>query len=122
LPDEVYQQQVTDPGLDEPVTILVWRDPAPAGEVRLALYQIGLPYYGLKVAPLHVITEVRVNDTPAFWVSGPHEIRLTTGAVEEWLFVEGNVLIWTEGEITYRLEGAASVAEAIRIAESLPPR
>jgi hypothetical protein len=33
--------------------------------------------------------------------------------------VDGHVLIWTEGAITYRLETALPESEAIRIAESL---
>jgi len=35
--------------------------------------------------------------------------------------VEGNVLLWTEGEITYRLETDQRMEEAVRIAESLAP-
>jgi hypothetical protein len=37
--------------------------------------------------------------------------------------IEGNVLIWTEGDLTYRIETDLSLEEAIRIAESLqaPP-
>lgn len=120
-PDEVYEQQLWDPDLQEPVFILVWREPQQPEEVRLALYEIAWPYYGLKSASLEAITQTRVNGAEAFWVRGPHRLQLAGGEVEEWLFVAGNVLIWTEGEITYRLEGAATVEEAVRIAESLQP-
>jgi hypothetical protein len=33
--------------------------------------------------------------------------------------IEGHVLIWTEGEITYRLETDMPLEEAVRVAESL---
>lgn len=122
LPDEVYRQEVWDPGLEAPVFIFVWRDEDSPSEVALALYQIPLPYYGLKSASLSAISETVVYDQPAYWVEGPHRLQLQTGEVAEWLFVPGNVLIWAEGEVTYRLEGADTVAEAVRIAESLAPR
>lgn len=122
LPDEVYRQEVWDPGLEAPVFIFVWRDEDSPSEVALALYQIPLPYYGLKGASLSAITETVVYEQRAYWVEGPHRLQLQTGEVAEWLFVPGNVLIWAEGEVTYRLEGADTVAEAVRIAESLAPR
>ena len=121
LPDEIYRQEVWDPGLEAPVFILVWRDEDRPSEVALALYQIPLPYYGLKSASLSAISETLVYEQRAYWVEGPHRLQLQTGEVAEWLLVPGNVLIWAEGEVTYRLEGADTVAEAVRIAESLAP-
>jgi hypothetical protein len=35
--------------------------------------------------------------------------------------IEGHVLIWTEGEVTYRLETKLTLDEAIKVAESLEP-
>jgi hypothetical protein len=35
--------------------------------------------------------------------------------------INGHVLIWEEGNITYRLETALPLEEAIKIAESLQP-
>ena len=35
--------------------------------------------------------------------------------------VEGHVLIWTENNVTYRLETGLPVEQAIKIAESLKP-
>jgi hypothetical protein len=35
--------------------------------------------------------------------------------------VDGHVLIWADGDITYRLETNLLLEEAIRIAESLRP-
>lgn len=120
-PDAVYRQQLWDPGIDAPVVILLWYEDEQPEEVALALYQIALPYYGIKGASLSAIMETEVHGEGAYWVEGPHRLQLNSDTVEEWLFVPGSVLIWVEGAVTYRLEGAATVDEAVRIAESLQP-
>lgn len=68
-----------------------------------------------------VYTDVR--GAPAFWVSGaPHffyyeerdgEVR------QETVRLAGDVLLWEDGGVTYRVEGADSLRDARRIAESL---
>ena len=121
-PDEVYRQQLWDPGSDAPVVILVWRDERQPEQVAFALYHIAVPYYGIKGAGLSAITETAVHGRPAYWVEGPHRIRLQGGEISEWLFVPGNVLVWTRGDLTYRLEGAGSIEAAVDLAESLAPR
>lgn len=118
-PDEVFQQQLTEPGLNTPVYIFVWYKDDVPGEVRLALYQIGFRNFALKTAAASAIAETFVRGERAYWVRGPHEIRLASGESEEWLFVPGSVLVWTEDGITYRLEGASEMPEAVRIARSL---
>jgi hypothetical protein len=118
-PDHVYLQRLEGAEHDEPVVIAVWLDPARPDEIALSLYQIALPFYGLKQASLEVIRETRVNDLPAFWVEGPHRLQLQDGGYEDWFFVPGNVLIWFDGQMTYRLESGLSLDEATRIAESL---
>jgi hypothetical protein len=35
--------------------------------------------------------------------------------------IDSNVLIWVDGDITYRLEGDLTLEEALAIAESLGP-
>jgi hypothetical protein len=121
-PDEVYEQQLPDWEEGVPVFILVWRERERLDEVRLALYHIAHPAYGLKMASASAIAETEVNGKLAYWIRDPHRFQLATGIVEEGFFVPGNVLIWVEGEITYRLEGAQNIEEAVRIAESLSPR
>jgi hypothetical protein len=121
-PDLVYLQQVEAAEFDEQVVILTWLDPAAPDETRLSLYQIAVPFYGIKQATLEVIRETRVNGQPAFWVEGPHRLQRQDGDYQEWFFVPGNVLIWTDGQMTYRLESGLSLEEAIRIAESLAPQ
>jgi hypothetical protein len=65
-----------------------------------------------------------VNGDPAFWIGGePHEFEYL-GADGKWrqdrIRLSGNALIWTHGGITYRLESALDLPEAISLAESIP--
>jgi len=119
LPDQVYEQRLPDWDEGVPVIILVWRERERPDEMMLALYQIAHPSYGLKIASANAVSETKVNGKLAYWIRDPHRLQLVTGAVEERFIVAGNVLIWVDGEITYRLEGSPNVEEGIRIAESL---
>jgi hypothetical protein len=83
----------------------------------LALYQIYGPEY---VTKFHTqVEEPMVNGRQAFWLQGGHFLQLADGRNENLLFVEGNVLLWSVGDVTYRLESGLSLEEALRIAESL---
>jgi len=48
-------------------------------------------------------------------------LRMRGGDLEFTRLIEGHVLIWTMGDVTYRLETELSLEEAIKIAESLEP-
>lgn len=120
-PDQVYVQKLADTGLDGPIAILVWLDPTRPGEARLSLYQIPVPSYAFKWASMESVRETEVDGQRAFWVRGPHRLKLQNGDYDEWLFVPGTVLLWSDGRLTYRLESGLSMAEAVRIAESLRP-
>jgi hypothetical protein len=118
-PDDVLLHE--EPVWDTAV-IFLWRDEADPQQIALSLYQINVAQYAYKGSEMLEMTEV--NGHQAFWLIGPHYFRLQNralqnGEVEEWLFVEGSVLIWWEGAVTYRLEGAKSLDEARQIAESL---
>jgi hypothetical protein len=69
------------------------------------------------------VDEVTVRGTSGFWVSGrPHEIAVIAkdgGYRLDTVRLVGNVLVWYEKGITYRIEGVQDRAEAIRIAASL---
>jgi hypothetical protein len=54
------------------------------------------------------------------WIEGAHPLQFETGDFDVQIIVDSNVLIWTEGAVTYRLEGQLSLDEAIQLAESLP--
>ncbi|MCL4263728.1 MAG: hypothetical protein KJ069_10955 [Anaerolineae bacterium] len=108
-PDVVY---LAETGWPQTV-ISIWNEPT-----VLALYQIGAEQFAYKGAP--VIEETAVNGQWAIWLEGPHRFMLADGRWQEWQFIESNVLIWwTREGLTFRLEGTTSLAEAVRIAESL---
>ena len=101
----------------ESAVIFLWRDEDQPDQIALSLYQINAPQYAAKGA--EQLEQTEVNNNQAFWVRGPHIFRLQNAGFEEWRFVAGNVLIWWDGAVTYRLEGADSLEDALRLAESL---
>jgi hypothetical protein len=103
-----------------PVVVLVWSDPTQPDRARLSLFQLGPGTFVEKVQP-QVVRETTVRGLPALWAEGPYLMELKGGRYESGRLVTGNVLIWLEGEITYRLESGLSLDEAVRIAESLQP-
>jgi len=68
---------------------------------------------------------VRVGDHAAYWIEGqPHEVVLTDrngDFVHDSSRLAGNTLIWTDGDVTYRLESALDRDEAIDLASTLRP-
>lgn len=112
-PDHVYLQ-----GMGGPAVILVWRDPMRPDRIRLALFEIGPGALIEKITP-QVLTDTTVHGRPALWAEGPYLLQTRSGRWELRRLVEGHVLLWTEGEVTYRLETDLGMEEAVRIAESL---
>jgi len=68
------------------------------------------------------IEAVTVNGHPGFWLSGaPHEIFYigpNGEPIPDTIRLSGNVLLWQQGDVTFRLESALTKDEAIRIAGS----
>jgi hypothetical protein len=66
---------------------------------------------------------VRVGDEAAYWIAGqPHEVVLTDAQgdiVHDSSRLAGNTLIWTDGDVTYRLESALDRDEAVALASTL---
>ena len=112
-PDRVFLQN-----LGGQAVLLVWMDPEELERIRLDLLLMGPGAFGEKFAP-PVIAETSVNGQPALWTEGPHTLYLGGMYQQVPLVVQANVLIWTEGEVTYRLETDLPLEEAVRIAESL---
>ena len=112
-PDKVYLQD-----LNGPVIVLVWLDPNQPNRVRLSLHYLN-PNTLAGKGPLQTLQRTTVHNQPALWVTGPHLLQFEGQQYDLVRLVEGRVLIWTEGEITYRLETDLSLEEAIQIAESL---
>lgn len=66
------------------------------------------------------VVVVSVDGRRAFWLDAPHVLDVITQHGSERFTVEGGVLIWTKGGITYRLETSLELAVAVEIAESIP--
>lgn len=112
-PDKVFVQD-----FGGPVLIFVWLDDQQPDRVRLSMYQFAPGPYAEKSRP-EMIKPVTVNGRPAIWGEGEHLLITRSGRDVMRRLVDGNVLVWTEGEVTYRIETDLPEAEAIHVAESL---
>ena len=69
------------------------------------------------------LTRVTVDGSPGYWISGPQHffyyIDPEGNAVEDTHRQVGDTLIWTTGDVTYRLESSLDMEAAISLAESL---
>lgn len=100
------------------VVLLVWLVPSSQNQVGLSLHQLKGDFWGQKMMAMTGFEEVRVNGASAAWLSEAHDLYLNpTG--DKARRVEGNVLIWVEEKITYRLETNWPLEKALRFAESL---
>lgn len=81
---------------------------------RVLLTEFGGSFYAKKVLGGETqVEEVRVGPDPGLWVAGArHVFRMPSQAPR----MAGNVLLWTHGEVTLRLEGEITKAEAVRLA------
>jgi hypothetical protein len=119
MPDKVYLQY-----LNGRAVILVWIDPDQPEGVRLSLHVLTNDDVAYKLgAEIEKIT--RVNGERAVWTTGPYLFEYKNGnrtRLDMRWIIRGHVLIWTEGDLTYRLEvGNLPFEEALKIAESLSP-
>jgi len=87
----------------------------------MSLHFIPLGSWAIDKAEPRVIEETNVNGQRAIWATGPYPLRLYNGDLDFRRLIDGQVLIWAEGDITYRLETGLSLEEALKIAESLQP-
>ena len=65
------------------------------------------------------VEPVTVGGEDGYWLTGPHELDVVTGAGNRRFLVGGNVLLWRSGDLTLRLETALPKADALRIADSI---
>jgi hypothetical protein len=112
-PDGVFVQNLAGPAV-----ILVWLDPADRSRVRLALHELSSSMMIEKANPV-VLETTSVNGQAAIWTTGPYIVEATNQDMDFRYTVVGHVLIWAEGEVTYRLETDLSLKEAVMVAESL---
>ena len=115
-PDHVFLQDTE--GI---MTILVWLDPRETNQVWLSLHFIPEGSWGIEKFEPRIIEQAIVNGQPAIWAVGPYPLRLRNGDLDFTRLIDGNVLIWADGSLTYRLETNQPLEEAIKIAESLEP-
>jgi hypothetical protein len=117
-PDLGQPAYVFEQDLHGDAVILVWNDQTAASRPSLSLFELssGVFLYKFTASPI-AVTEV--HGQRAFWASGPYQVELQDGTYDSRWVVTGHALIWAEGSVTYRLETTLSLAEAVRIAESL---
>lgn len=97
---------------------LVWdRDGRPV----LTLSQTDIPQLAVKMAGPGQAEAVTVGELEGLWVAGPHMLQLPLDGGPDQVQIASNVLIWSDGVMTYRIEGDIGRADAIRLAESLSP-
>jgi hypothetical protein len=67
------------------------------------------------------ITYTRVDGSDAFWIEGAHEVLVLAenGRDVFDIRVAGDVLLWSEGGLTYRLESALGREASIKLAETM---
>ncbi len=110
---------------------LVWssRPGLPAGTDGVSLLisefrgHVDAGYYQKILSAGTAVTPITVNGSPGFWISGPphffYYVDPAGSFVDDGHREVGDVLIWSTGELTYRLESGLDMAGAIRLAESL---
>lgn len=76
-----------------------------------------------EIGPGTRVEAVAVSGDTGFWIEGNRHVlryRAPSGvAIEDRTRLVGDVLVWQEGELTVRIEGASSQDEALAIAESM---
>ncbi|HSS80781.1 MAG TPA: hypothetical protein VLK24_06250 [Gaiellaceae bacterium] len=70
-----------------------------------------------------LVEPVRVAGRPGLWIEGPpHTLSYFNSRGEfrqKTVKIHGNVLLWTRGQVTVRLEGRVSKAQALRLARQI---
>jgi hypothetical protein len=65
------------------------------------------------------LRSVSVGAEEGLWIRTPHDLVLGTETGPRRVRITGNVLLWEEEGITYRLETALPLARAVELAISL---
>jgi hypothetical protein len=117
-PDQVFLQD-----LDGTSLVMLWLEPD-TNAPRLSLQILDSDIMARKFLVRDEDAQhTTVGGMDAVWIDVPHVLEYTIPnggrTLREGRFVEGNVLIWFEDDLTYRLESGLSLDEARRVAESL---
>ena len=117
-PDRVFVQKVGGTGS---FALLIWLESGQREQPRLTLMEMEPNAFVSKGGAQ--IAETTVHGQRALWTTGPYGLIYRSSGTQFVRLIDGHVLIWTEQvagqEVTYRLESGLSMAEAVRMAESL---
>ena len=114
-PDRVFLQDQNGP-----VIVLVWLDRKDPSQMRISLHILAPGTWGVGKLQPPVVEETTVKGQRAVWAEGPYLMFVKGHAEPESVrLIEGHVLIWLEGQVTYRLETDLALEEAVKIAESV---
>jgi hypothetical protein len=113
-PDRVFLQD-----MDGSMLVLVWVDSENPEKTRLSLHIIEPGSFTVEKIQPELIQTAQVSGREAIWAVGPYPIHIKNKGLDIRRLVNGYVLIWSEGGITYRLESDLPLEEAVKIAESL---
>ncbi len=72
-----------------------------------------------EIATSTTLQAVQVGSHDGFWISGPHDLSFVTPNGERRFSVQGNVVLWQQGDTTFRLETTLDKAAALSLAESV---
>jgi hypothetical protein len=100
--------------------VLIWMDSL-GQTVEMSLHVIEAGSWAIDKMDPQRVEETRVNGQRAIWAEGEYPLLLRRGDIEFVRLVEGHVLIWEAGNLTYRLESDLTLEEAVKVAESLQP-
>jgi hypothetical protein len=127
-----FQDQIMGPGSDAQQLVLVFGDPQTPRlvlyEAQSWVYEKMVGVFAKQVGSGTVLTETQVSGQRALWITGAPHILVTLDQSGKPILdterpVNANTLAWEAGTIdngiTYRLETAISLEEAIKFAESL---
>ena len=115
-PDHIFVQEA-----EGKMTILVWIDPQKPTQVLMSLHLIPAGSWAIDKFDPALVQETSINGQRAIWAVGPYPLRIRNGDLQYMRLIDGHVLIWTDEDITYRLETDLSLEEALKVAESLQP-
>ena len=116
-PDRVYLQTYNDGAM----LITAWDEHEDRPAITLFHFDVSA-YIPKGFVNLNVIEQTEVRGNTAVWTDTPHTVQfLRENEVvdAQQLLVEGSVLIWVSPNVTYRLEGASSLEQALQIAYSV---
>jgi hypothetical protein len=114
-PNAVFLQQFNGPAV-----ILVWLDSDQPGKVRMSLSESASELNIFEKYSPKSVQDTRVHDQPAVWVDGEYVLVMRDGDYTMTRLVnQSHTLIWTNGDMTFRLETDVDLDTAIQIAESI---